>query len=414
MSSTSTTVPRRRRRWPWGGARRATADAQPASSASSDTVLAAHGVSLTFGIGQFVVHALDDVDLEIRRGTFTAILGSAGAGKTTLLDVLSGLRRPTAGCVLLDGVDVAGPGGPAGAGAPVTGELARDMSAFVFQGFNLEPTLSARENILLPASRHGRSVPEQRLDEVVRAAGLADRLTYPPTSLSRSQQQRVAIARALADPLAIFFADEPAGGLEASDADDVLRLMRRATSDFGLTVLMVTADPGAAAWADRVLILAQGRIVSDVQTPAIPQAPTTTAPVSTPVVAPESPPVEIPTSAPTTAPVPVPVVTPAPAAAPVPTRLPRPAAMPVRTTRTQEIAQLAVERLHAADRAAARTASTHDALRDELGSGSIAGPGAPGATSQELPADSARLLDEARRILEDLPGPVMPDDHDDS
>jgi putative ABC transport system ATP-binding protein len=184
-------------------------------------------------------------------------MGPSGSGKSTLMHILAGLDRPTDGTVVIDGIDL---------GALDDGELTelrRDKVGFVFQFFNLLPVLDARENILLPLKLAGRDPDEARLDRLVSAVGLGDRLDHRPSQLSGGQQQRVAIARALMSEPAVVFADEPTGNLDSRSSGEVLDLLRTAVDDLGQTVVMVTHDAAAAAIADRVLVLVDGKIVRD-------------------------------------------------------------------------------------------------------------------------------------------------------
>ena len=207
------------------------------------------------------VDALREVTLGIRRGEFTAIMGPSGSGKSTLMHCMAGLDRPTAGTVTVDGEAVS-----AMSERALT-KLRRDRLGFVFQAFNLVPTLTALENILLPLDIARRSVDKDHLDAVVRAVGLQDRLTHKPGELSGGQQQRVACARALVTRPAVVFADEPTGNLDSTSARDVLGFLRRSVDELGQSVVMVTHDPTAASYADRVLFLADGRIVDELRAP---------------------------------------------------------------------------------------------------------------------------------------------------
>jgi putative ABC transport system ATP-binding protein len=220
-------------------------------------LVVAGDVRRVFGEGDAAVKALDGVSVGFPRGRFTAIMGPSGSGKSTLLHILAGLDRPTSGTVTIDGVELG-----ALDDAKLT-ELRRDKVGFVFQFFNLLPVLSAEENILLPLSLAGRDPDRERFDRLVDAVELGDRLSHRPAELSGGQQQRVAIARALVSAPAAVFADEPTGNLDSRSSDEVLALLRRAVDDFGQTIVMVTHDPVAAAYADRVLVLVDGRIVRD-------------------------------------------------------------------------------------------------------------------------------------------------------
>ena len=210
-----------------------------------------------FGEGATAVKALDGVTVDFPSGGFAAIMGPSGSGKSTLMHILAGLDRPTDGSVTIDGVDLASLDD-----GELT-ELRRDNVGFVFQFFNLLPVLSAEENILLPLKLAGRDPDPERLAALIDAVGLGDRLSHRPAELSGGQQQRVAIARALLAKPAVVFADEPTGNLDSHSSEEVLALLRRAVDEFGQTVVMVTHDATAAATADRVLVLVDGRIVRD-------------------------------------------------------------------------------------------------------------------------------------------------------
>jgi putative ABC transport system ATP-binding protein len=226
-------------------------------------IAAARAVDATkvYGSGPTAVVALDEVSVEFEAGRFTAIMGPSGSGKSTLMHVVAGLDSLTEGRVLIGDVYL---------GALSDKELTllrRDRVGFVFQAFNLVPTLSARENIELPDRLAGRRPHPAWLDEVVRTVGLGDRLAHRPSELSGGQQQRVAVARALAGRPDIVFADEPTGNLDSRSGAEILGFLRRAVDDMGQTVVMVTHDPIAAATADSVLFLADGRIVDHVEAP---------------------------------------------------------------------------------------------------------------------------------------------------
>jgi putative ABC transport system ATP-binding protein len=221
------------------------------------SIVSAHDLRRVFGEGDAAVVALDDVSVGFPESRFTAIMGPSGSGKSTLMHCLAGLDRPTAGSVVIDGVDLG-----ALDDAKLT-TLRRDKVGFVFQFFNLLPVLSARENILLPLKLAGRDPDAERLRRLIEAVRLGDRLEHRPSELSGGQQQRVAIARALASKPAVVFADEPTGNLDSHSSEEVLALLRQAVDEFGQTVVMVTHDATAAAVADRVLVLVDGRIVRD-------------------------------------------------------------------------------------------------------------------------------------------------------
>jgi putative ABC transport system ATP-binding protein len=220
-------------------------------------VLEANGVSRRYGEGAAAVDALVEVSTGFERGRFTAIMGPSGSGKSTLMHILAGLDTPTAGTVSLDGEEITGLD---------DGELTklrREKLGFVFQFFNLLPVLTAEENLVLPLSIAGRKPDSQWVDQLIRTVGLEERRTHRPAELSGGQQQRVAVARALVSKPAVVFADEPTGNLDSKSSEDVLRLLRQAVDQFHQTVIMVTHDPGAAAHADRLITLRDGRIVQD-------------------------------------------------------------------------------------------------------------------------------------------------------
>jgi putative ABC transport system ATP-binding protein len=210
-----------------------------------------------FGEGDTAVEALVGVSTGFDRDRFTAIMGPSGSGKSTLMHILAGLDKPTSGTVELDGVDIT---------KLDDGELTdlrRDKLGFVFQFFNLIPVLTAEENLVLPLSIAGRKPDQEWVDRLIGTVGLDDRRAHRPAELSGGQQQRVAVARALVSKPAVVFADEPTGNLDSKSSADVLTLLRQAVDEFGQTVVMVTHDPGAAAHADRLITLRDGRIVHD-------------------------------------------------------------------------------------------------------------------------------------------------------
>ncbi len=224
---------------------------------SNGQVVVANDVSRRYGQGDAAVDALVDVSTSFQRGRFTAIMGPSGSGKSTLMHILAGLDKPTSGTVTLDGDEIT---------SLDDGELTklrRDKLGFVFQFFNLLPVLTAEENLVLPLSIAGRKPDGAWLDQLVRTVGLEDRRTHRPSELSGGQQQRVAVARALVSKPAVVFADEPTGNLDSKASADVLRLLRQAVDEFGQTVIMVTHDPAAAAHADRLITLRDGKIVHD-------------------------------------------------------------------------------------------------------------------------------------------------------
>jgi putative ABC transport system ATP-binding protein len=218
---------------------------------------AAHSVGLgkVYGTGQAAVQALADVTVTFPRGRFTAVMGPSGSGKSTLMHCMAGLDRPTSGQAFVGGQDI---GSLDDRGLT---QLRRDRIGFVFQSFNLIPTLTAAENITLPAALAGTKADPQWFDYLVRQLGIADRLTHRPGELSGGQQQRVACARALISRPDLIFADEPTGNLDSNSSAEVLRFLRRSVTELGQSIVMVTHDPRAAAYADRVIFLADGAVV---------------------------------------------------------------------------------------------------------------------------------------------------------
>ncbi|GAB2608288.1 ABC transporter ATP-binding protein [Paractinoplanes abujensis] len=221
----------------------------------------ARGLSKTYGTGPTAVAALRGVTVEFARGTFTAVMGPSGSGKSTLMHCLAGLDRPTGGHVYVSGRDLTT------LDDRQLTRIRRDHIGFVFQSFNLVPTLTARQNILLPLDLAGRRADPARLGATVAALGLGDRLDHRPGELSGGQQQRVAIARALVTEPDVVFADEPTGALDSSTAAGLLELLRRSCHELGQTVVMVTHDPIAAAHADRALLLSDGLLVRELERP---------------------------------------------------------------------------------------------------------------------------------------------------
>ena len=214
-----------------------------------------------YGEGETQVTALDNVNVEFERGRFTAIMGPSGSGKSTLMHCVAALDTITSGTILIGDVDISE------LNDKQLTRLRRDTIGFVFQAFNLIPTLTAAENITLPMDLAGEAVDQEWLDTVVSTVGLASRLSHRPSELSGGQQQRVAVARALASKPHIVFADEPTGNLDSRSGTEILQFMRTAVDTFGQTIVMVTHDPNAASFADRVLFLADGRIVDDMASP---------------------------------------------------------------------------------------------------------------------------------------------------
>ncbi|MGZ4447091.1 MAG: ABC transporter ATP-binding protein [Nocardioides sp.] len=216
----------------------------------------------TYGSGQALVTALDDVSLDLEEGEFTAVMGPSGSGKSTLMHCCAALDTADSGSVLLGEQDLTTLKDKA------LTRLRRDEIGFVFQSFNLVPTLTAEENILLPLAIAGRKVDREWYAEVVATVGLGDRLGHKPQELSGGQQQRVAVARALVSRPRIVFADEPTGNLDSRSGAEVLELLRTSATDHGQTVVMVTHDPVAAAYTDRVVFLADGRVVGELRDPS--------------------------------------------------------------------------------------------------------------------------------------------------
>jgi putative ABC transport system ATP-binding protein len=223
--------------------------------------LATHAVTRTYGSGDATVHALRGVTLDVPAGQFTAIMGPSGSGKSTLMHLLAGLDRPSEGTVEIGGQDVGSL-----SDAQLT-RLRRDHIGFVFQAFNLLPVLSAEENVTLPLSIAGRKPDRERLERLLLRMGLADRRRHRPSELSGGQQQRVAIARALITRPTVLLADEPTGNLDSNAGAEVLALLREAVDVDGQTTVMVTHDARVAAHADRVVFLADGRVVDDLTRP---------------------------------------------------------------------------------------------------------------------------------------------------
>jgi len=224
---------------------------------SSGSIVAASDLTRRYGDGEVAVDALAGVTVDFPTGRFAAIMGPSGSGKSTLMHILAGLDRPTSGTVSVAGVQLTD------LNDRELTQLRRDRIGFIFQTFNLLPVLSAEENILLPLSIAGRKPDREWFDRLVDTVGIRDRLTHRPAELSGGQQQRVAVARALISKPSVVFADEPSGNLDSKASNDVLGLLRHAVDDFDQTVVMVTHDPHAASFADRLLALADGRLVHD-------------------------------------------------------------------------------------------------------------------------------------------------------
>jgi putative ABC transport system ATP-binding protein len=224
-----------------------------------DAIVTAADVRRRYGEGDAAVNALAGVSVGFERGRFSAIMGPSGSGKSTLMHILAGLDRPTSGTVTLDGAELTGLDD-----ADLT-KLRRDKLGFVFQFFNLIPVLTAEENLLLPLSIAGVKPDPEWVERLIETIGLSDRRTHRPAELSGGQQQRVAVARALASKPAVVFADEPTGNLDSKSSEEVLRLLRQAVDDFGQSVVMVTHDPEAASYADRLIVLRDGLVVHDAE-----------------------------------------------------------------------------------------------------------------------------------------------------
>jgi putative ABC transport system ATP-binding protein len=231
-----------------------TAPARPAAARAVD-------LTKVYGEGDAAVEALRGVNVELVTGEFTAIMGPSGSGKSTLLHCLAGLDAPTLGTVFVGDTDITR------LNDKRLTELRRDKVGFVFQAFNLVPTLNAGENITLPLDIAGRDVDRAWFDQVVATIGLGDRLDHRPSQLSGGQQQRVAAARALVSRPEIVFADEPTGNLDSRSGQELLRFLRSAVEDHGQTIVMVTHDANAASYADRVIFLSDGHIVDEMRDP---------------------------------------------------------------------------------------------------------------------------------------------------
>jgi len=234
-----------------------------ATTSPPTTAVAARavGASKIYGEGDTEVRALDNVDVEFARGAYTAIMGPSGSGKSTLLHCIAGLDTLTSGQVYLGDIELSS------LSEKKLTQLRRDKIGFIFQTYNLIPTLTALENITLPMSLAGRDGDRAWVDSIVQTVGLGPRLKHRPSELSGGQQQRVAVARALASRPEIIFADEPTGNLDSRAGAEILEFMRKAVKDLGQTIVMVTHDPNAAAYADRVIFLADGKIVDEIREP---------------------------------------------------------------------------------------------------------------------------------------------------
>ena len=233
----------------------------PTAPRATSPAAYAVGLTKTYGTGEATVHALAGVDVTFERGRFTAVMGPSGSGKSTLMHCMAGLDRPTSGQSFVGDLDI---------GALDDGgltQMRRDHIGFVFQSFNLVPTLTAAENITLPVDLAGRKVDKEWFDYLVDQLGIADRLSHRPGELSGGQQQRCACARALINRPDLVFADEPTGNLDSNSTTEMLTFLRRSVTEFGQSIVMVTHDPHGASYADRVVFLADGDIVDDLSGP---------------------------------------------------------------------------------------------------------------------------------------------------
>ena len=233
--------------------------APAAAPAQASSIVRLQGVTKIYGSGDAQVRALDDVSVGFGAGEFTAIMGPSGSGKSTMMHILAGLDAPTSGRVFVEDTDIT-----ALKDTALT-KLRRDRIGFVFQSFNLVPTLDARANILLPMRLAGKAPEKEWFDLIVNSLGIANRLSHRPSEMSGGQQQRVAVARALMSRPAVIVADEPTGNLDSHSTDEVMDLLRRAVDELSQSVIMVTHDTSTAAYADRVLVCRDGRIVSDLR-----------------------------------------------------------------------------------------------------------------------------------------------------
>ena len=238
-------------------------DVQHPTAENPDDGIVARTIDLTkvYGSKDNEVMALDHVNVEFKRGEMTAIMGPSGSGKSTLMHCMAGLDAPSSGKVIVEGLEVSS------MNQKQLTNLRREQIGFIFQSFNLVPTLSAEENILLPLQIAKRPIDRDWFNQVVKVVGLEKRLTHRPSQLSGGQQQRVACARAIMARPSVIFADEPTGNLDSRSSREVLGFLRDSVRDYGQSIVMVTHDPRAASFADRVLVLADGNITRDMQHP---------------------------------------------------------------------------------------------------------------------------------------------------
>lgn len=238
-------------------------DVQHPTAENPDDGIVARAIDLTkvYGSKDNEVMALDHVNVEFKRGEMTAIMGPSGSGKSTLMHCMAGLDTPSSGKVIVEGLEVSS------MNQKQLTDLRREQIGFIFQSFNLVPTLSAEENILLPLQIAKRPIDREWFNQVVKVVGLEKRLTHRPSQLSGGQQQRVACARAIMARPSVIFADEPTGTLDSRSSREVLGFLRDSVRDYGQSIVMVTHDPRAASFADRVLVLADGNITRDMQHP---------------------------------------------------------------------------------------------------------------------------------------------------
>jgi putative ABC transport system ATP-binding protein len=233
----------------------------PAPAPTAPAIARAINVSKIYGTGDAEVRALDGINVDFGQGVFTAIMGPSGSGKSTLLHCLAGLDRVTSGQIFLGDVEISA------ANEKQLTLIRRDRIGFVFQAYNLIPTLNAEENITLPMALAGKKPDQAWYDQIVSTVGLSDRLKHRPNELSGGQQQRVAVARALVSRPDLMFADEPTGNLDSKSGAEILTFMRDAVTNLRQTIVMVTHDPIAAGYSDRVVFLADGKIVDEMHQP---------------------------------------------------------------------------------------------------------------------------------------------------